>query len=126
MVNLGRRLYHQHPGRRLLDLRTKVDNARQSIEKIIDSSLNQRQQTLRDLARTLNAISPLKTISRGYAVVISTRTGEVISSASQSFPGDPITTQLGDGRLISTVDKVTGETLESRESQLATIKIGKE
>jgi len=116
LANLGTRLYNQHPGRRLQDLRIKVNNIRQSIDRIINNSLNKQQQTLRDLARTLNAVSPLKTIGRGYAVVTSTQTGQVVTSVSQAQPGVAITTQLGDGRLLSTIEKVTEQTLESGES----------
>jgi len=97
-------------------LRIKVKNIRHSIDKHIKYILNQRQQTLRDLARTLNAVSPLNTIGRGYAVITSAQTGEVISSVSQAQPGESITTQLSDGRLLSTVDKVTDQTLESDDS----------
>ncbi len=116
LANLGTRLYNQHPGRHLHDLRIKVKNIRYSIDKQINYVLNQRQQTLRDLARTLNAVSPLNTIGRGYAVITSAQTGKVISSVSQTQPGEPISTQLSDGRLLSTVDKVTGQTLDSDES----------
>ena len=116
MANLGRRLHNQHPGRRLNDLRTKINNIRQSIDIKMNILLTQHQQKLRNLARTLNAVSPLDTIGRGYAVITSTQTGKVISSISQTQPGDPITTQLSDGRLLGTVDKVTGQTLDSNES----------
>ena len=115
LANLGTRLYTQHPGRRLHDLIIKVNNIRQSIDIKMNHILTQRQQKLRDLARTLNAVSPLKTIGRGYAVVTSPQTGEVISSVSQTQPGDPLTTQLSDGRLLSTVNKVTRQTLDSDE-----------
>ena len=116
LANLGRRLHNQHPGRRLNDLRTKINNIRQSIDIKMNILLTQHQQKLRNLARTLNAVSPLDTIGRGYAVITSTQTGKVISSISQTQAGDPITTQLSDGRLLGTIDKVTGQTLDSNES----------
>jgi len=116
LANLGHRLQNQHPGRRLHELTIKVNNIRQTIDKYTIKNIEQRQKTLRDLARTLNAVSPLKTISRGYAVVTSAQTGEVISSINQAQPGVSIATQLSDGRLISTIEKVTDQTLESSES----------
>ena len=116
LTNLSRRLFSQHPGKRLHDLLIKVNNIRQFIDKYIFYIINQRQQTLRDLARTLHAVSPLKTIGRGYAVVTSAQTGEVISSVSQAQPGESIATQLRDGRLISTVDEVSDQTLDQDES----------
>jgi exodeoxyribonuclease VII large subunit len=116
LANLCTRLYNQHPDRRLHDLRIKVKNIRHSIDKQMNYVLIRRQQTLRDLARTLNAVSPLNTIGRGYAVITSAQTGKVISSVSHAQPGESISTQLSDGRLLSTVDKVTGQTLDSDES----------
>jgi exodeoxyribonuclease VII large subunit len=117
LEKLGRRLYKQHPGRRLHDLIIKINKIRQDIDKYINYVLNRRQQKIRDLARTLHAVSPLKTIGRGYAVVTSTQTGEVISSVRQALPGKSITTQISDGRLLSTVDKVTDQTLDRDGNQ---------
>jgi exodeoxyribonuclease VII large subunit len=116
LENLGRRLHQQHPGRQLHDMLNKVKYIRQSIDKYINIILIQRQQKLRDLARTLNAVSPLETIDRGYAVVSSTQTGKIISSITQVQPGASITTQISDGCLVSTVDQVTGQTLDSDNS----------
>jgi len=116
LANLSTRLYNQHPGRQLQESRIKINNIRQSIDKTINNSLNKQQQALRDLARTLNAVSPLKTIGRGYAVVTSTQTGQVVTSVSQAQPGVAITTQLGDGRLLSTIEKITEKTLDPNES----------
>jgi len=113
--HLSHRLQQRHPGRRLRDLIIKVDNISQTIDKYINYILYRRQQKLRDLVRTLHAVSPLKTIGRGYAVVTSTQTGEVISSVRQAQPGKSITTQISDGRLLSTVDKITDQTLDSDE-----------
>ena len=113
--HLSHRLQQRHPGRYLHDLIIKVNNIRQTIDKYINYILYRRRQKLRDLVRTLHAVSPLKTIGRGYAVVTSTQTGEVISSVRQAQPGKSITTQISDGRLLSTVDKVTEQTLDSDE-----------
>ena len=116
LASLRQRLYKQHPRRQMQDLIIKINNIRQSIDIKINNILSQRQQELRDLARTLNAVSPLKTIVRGYAVVTSAQTGEVISSVRKAQPGDPITAQLSDGQLLSTIDKITEQTLDSDES----------
>jgi exodeoxyribonuclease VII large subunit len=113
MTHLNLRLHNQHPKRRLKELTIKINNISQSIDKYIVNTINQRTKALQDLARTLHAISPLKTISRGYAVVTSTQTGEVITNIHQTQPGASITTQLSDGRLASTIDKVTDQTLDT-------------
>ncbi len=108
---LSLRLQAHHPGHKLSELSRRVSNARQTLDRLTMSGLRQHRQSLRDLARTLNAISPLETIGRGYAVVTSTSSAEVISSIRQAPIGHSITTQLSDGRLMSTVESSDDETL---------------
>jgi exodeoxyribonuclease VII large subunit len=113
LEQLSRRLYVHHPGRKLPELASRVGNARKALDRLIQAGLSQRHRSLAELARTLNAVSPLETISRGYAVVTSSKTGEVVSSIRQSQSGQAITTQLRDGRLTSVVEKIDEETLDS-------------
>ena len=112
---LSRRLHVHHPGRMLPQLVSRVSNAEQSLYRLVRNELRQRRQSLHDLARTLNAVSPLETIGRGYAVVTSTRSGEVISNTRQAKTGQAITTQLRDGRLMSVVESLDTETLNPDE-----------
>ncbi len=112
LANLAKRLQQQHPGKRLNDMIIKINNIRHSIDKYILFILNQCKQALRDLARTLNAVSPLETIGRGYAVITSPQSREVISSIEQVQAGESITSQLKDGRLTSTIEKVSTKPLK--------------
>ena len=69
-------------------------------------AVRSRRELLGNLARTLHAVSPLETIGRGYAVITSAETGNVISSVSQVEAGDSVSAQLKDGKLDCTVDTV--------------------
>ena len=42
---------------------------------------------VRELARALNAVSPLATLQRGYAIVIDGDNGRVVRSVAQAKPG---------------------------------------
>ena len=53
----------------------------------------------------LDAMSPLKELSRGYAMA-QTEGGEVVRSVSQVNPGDQINVSFSDGRLLATVTDV--------------------
>ena len=90
----------------------RVSAAKQDLNRLIRSYLHHQRQSLTDLARTLNAVSPLETIGRGYAVVTSTQSGNVISSARQIQAGQAITTQLRDGRLMSVIETIDKKTLD--------------
>ena len=62
------------------------------------------QQTLRLAARSLDAVSPLATLDRGYAIVTDAESGKLITAASQAPAGRRIEARLAEGRLRATVD----------------------
>ena len=103
---LSSRLMVHRPDRKLAELRERVANLDKSIGRLAAGTVRSRRELLGNLARTLNAVSPLETISRGYAVVTSTESGDVISRVSQVEVGDGISAQLKDGTLECTVDTV--------------------
>jgi exodeoxyribonuclease VII large subunit len=69
----------------------------------------QQRERLRATLTTLNAVSPLSVLSRGYAIAFSrTKRGrKPILDSSQVRVGDPIEVQLKKGRLEATVDRHT-------------------
>ena len=54
------------------------------------------------LTAKLDAMSPLKVLSRGYAMTTKEH-GEVVRSVKQVEPGERITINLSDGKLFATV-----------------------
>jgi exodeoxyribonuclease VII large subunit len=66
----------------------------------------ERRRILQNLARTLNALSPLPTLARGYAIVTDAQTGTAISSVRDVKPKQALLTQLSDGQILSTTEKV--------------------
>jgi len=59
------------------------------------------------LARALNAVSPLATLNRGYAIVQKSDTQQIIRNAGQLSKGDIILTRFSQGQINSTVNKIT-------------------
>ena len=53
---------------------------------------------LRALARSLEAVSPLAPVARGYAL-ITKEDGTLVRSVAQVQPGERVDAQVGDGRL---------------------------
>ena len=60
-----------------------------------------------ELTAKLDAMSPLKVLTRGYAMA-QTEGGEVIRSVHQVSSGDRITVDVSDGRIIATVNDERG------------------
>ena len=62
-------------------------------------------QTRLDLAqRSLEAISPLAVLERGYSITL--KDGKAVTSSKDVAPGDRLETHLSDGRVLSIADEV--------------------
>jgi exodeoxyribonuclease VII large subunit len=64
-----------------------------------------KRAVISNVAGRLNALSPLATLSRGYAVARSA-SGETLSSAAQFEKGQQFVVQLRDGKVAATADSV--------------------
>ena len=67
-----------------------------------NNAIQQRRQHYIGLTAKLDAMSPLKVLTRGYAMA-QTADGEVLRSVGQVQTGDPITVCLSDGSIQATV-----------------------
>lgn len=118
LAQLGQRLAVH--GRRLVPDRALLLARRR--ERLLDAAgrlVPGRRQRLQELARTLNAVSPLPTLERGYAI-IGSRDGEGLlahSSVKSIQPRRAIEAQLADGRLYCSVERVTDERLAGGEPE---------
>lgn len=63
-------------------------------------------QQLLNYSQTLHAVSPLATLNRGYALVISQPSGQIIRSTEQLRSGDMVETRLAEGRFTSQVKDI--------------------
>ncbi len=96
------KLYAQNP---IILLKEKKQSARFLNSRLQQATLNlltQKKSQLSNVARTLNVISPLQTLERGYSITLDNN-GVPILSIKQINPGDTIETRLHSGRIISQV-----------------------
>jgi exodeoxyribonuclease VII large subunit len=105
MQHAQTRLLSHSPAVAIRNYRNRVDHLLQQVQYRIKSVLEQRSATLRTLASTLNAISPLQTLSRGYSIT-SDSEGQMITKADSVSPNALIKTRLHIGQLISRVEKI--------------------
>lgn len=73
-----------------------------SLSHAVTAHLKERQQSLRELTRTLATLSPRRTLQRGYSIT-RTAQGRIVRSASDLKLGQPLTTELSHGSVHSTV-----------------------
>ena len=81
-----------------------LEMLRQRLEHSGEVLLAKNRQRFERTAAKLDALSPLKVLSRGYAMV--TRENAVIRETAQIHPGDAITVSLSDGTAQCTVNTV--------------------
>jgi len=94
-----------------LSPRARVESARQTVDQLAGRSgiavqrlLELQRAKVAGIRRALDAISPLRTLSRGYAIV-SDEAGQVIDDAGSVLTGDQIAIRLYRGRLRAEVIK---------------------
>lgn len=88
----------QSPGRQLDALARTLAQFGQRLMRAEHAERARRQQQLAATARTLAAVSPLNTLSRGYAVVRAAD-GRVIDQVRKAADGDALQVLLADGQL---------------------------
>lgn len=86
------------PKRRLALLRQRLEAIRMRPRAAMARRLTHDALKLRGLARSLEAVSPLKTVARGYAI-LQHDDGRVIRSVQDARVGDRLHARLGDGQL---------------------------
>ena len=98
LARLDARLAAQHPGRNLALLRQRLDSLAERLPRAMGEGLKARQLQLHSQVQTLNAVSPLATLSRGYSILLDDQ-GRAIHRAGQTQPGQRLRAKLGEGEL---------------------------
>ena len=98
LLRLEHRLASRHPGRQLALLRQRLDSLAERLPRATLAGLRQRRLQLGALAQTLQVVSPLATLGRGYSILLDEQ-GRAIRDARQTHVGQRLEARLGDGRL---------------------------
>ena len=96
-------LTNYKPDKQLALMQQANQQLHKRLVKAMQGNIHHWQQALGKQVEVLNAVSPLSTLSRGYAIN-TTQDGQVIHRPSQVNVGDKITAQLHQGKLSCTVD----------------------
>ena len=99
------RLWRENPRHQVAALNAQAANLRQRLESHMQSVLTTLGQRLALATRTLDAVSPLATLGRGFAVVKRVDDGRLLRDAADAPPGTEIEARLARGALRA---RVTG------------------
>ena len=100
--------YVKHPAfsrpmRLMEDRRKTVDLLEQNLDRNMERVLENSQAKIAKISATLDALSPLAVLGRGYSLT-QTADGTVVRSENQVRPGDKLLTRLAEGIVRSVVE----------------------
>ena len=102
--NLRARLGHNSPAVQLIRHRSSVDNNARRLQRQIEFNLTKKSMYLEQLAGSLQLMSPLNTLERGYAI-LQDSAGKVVSSSKKLSNGQNLIATVSDGEINVTVTK---------------------
>lgn len=106
---LAARLYRQHPEIAVREWRMRFRHMRSLLEGGMRKTLQRQQQRVRLGVHRLEALSPLATLQRGYAIVRRADDKRIIRTAQDILPGERVRTRLAQGSLLCVVDKIEAD-----------------
>lgn len=93
------RMERQHPQQKLQTHRLSLNTLNQSLHNSAARQLQNKIGHLRELGRGLSAVSPLATLSRGYAIIRKQEDGSVVRDSNAIQVGELVIAQLQTGKL---------------------------
>ena len=94
-----------HPEAIYGDKIDKVNDLFRRIKASMDGRINVLEARLSGLSHSLEGVSPLSVLRRGYGLLEDSK-GNVITSAAQAKPGEELSTRMRDGIIHSKIDEV--------------------
>ncbi len=98
LARLQTRLAGQHPERTLQLLRQRLGSLAERLPRAMREGLKQRRLQLQSQVQTLQAVSPLATLGRGYSILLDER-GRAVRRAADTHTGQRLKARLGEGEL---------------------------
>lgn len=99
------RIHHFDFRRSLVLTRSQLDSSREALARTMRSLIAADRARLNQATATLQALSPLQILDRGYALVFD-RHGALVKDASQLASGDEVSTRVARGSFTAEVKKV--------------------
>jgi len=106
LAQFNSRLQRHAPLQQLSQLEMRQQALQQRLHHAWERIIANKQQRLAISSRSLNNVSPLATLQRGYAIIQDEANKKVFTDASELNAGDKISARLAKGSLVCTVDKI--------------------
>lgn len=105
---LTSRVLQNTPEHEIENYSLRISALNKKLKSEMKRTIELKRNQIRSNAQLLNSVNPLQILDRGYSIAI-TKEGKIVKEAKSVKAGDQLITQLGKGKLISTVEKVINE-----------------
>jgi exodeoxyribonuclease VII large subunit len=95
----------QDPRTRLRQQHRLNEQLEHRLRRAMNERLTSRRNRLQQLGRSLDTVSPLQTLARGYSITTD-KEGALLRDSAGLHPGERITTRLASGQIHSTVERI--------------------
>ena len=106
VLTLAAKVHQYSPLQVLTSYQDKCQFLGKQLRHGILHSLKTSKAGLERLAHSLNTVSPLATLDRGYAIVTQTHQDTIVRNAKTLRKGETINTRFASGQIQSTVKKI--------------------
>lgn len=106
LLALHARLLQRSPQARLREHQLRNRHLHTHLGNAMRRLLERTQERVARSVQTLDTLSPLATLARGYAILENPKTGVVVRAANEMQPGDAVRARLARGLLDCRVEKV--------------------
>ena len=89
--------------------KNRLDNSIKDIKRYIQDVIDEKRSQFLTSANTLEAVSPLSVLSRGFSILTKGKKEQVVNSYSQVKVGDEIKGKLKEGQILAKVIEVSNE-----------------
>ena len=92
-------LEQNSPSNRLKETGLYLKNVSKDLKNVLTTTLERKSKDLAELVATIEAVSPLSVLSRGYSIISTEPRGEILSNSNQVKIGQTISAVLSEGKI---------------------------
>lgn len=100
------KLYQNRPDKLIQLSKQKLQTKEKQLQTSMQHKLKQSKLSLQVIMRTLDSVSPLATMKRGYSILQLTKDHTIIRSSSQVNNGDLVDAKLAEGELLVEIKQI--------------------
>ena len=101
-------MFQLSPVQNLQESKHKLSDLSQSLTFLISQITKEKNSSLLGLSSTLDAVSPLAVLNRGYSI-LTTKEGKVVTTEKEVKVGDELITKLKEGEIRTEVLQKYGD-----------------